>query len=179
MNNPYYHEFTIGFNWWYLMLPAMMILLAALGSLQFGISERTGKIARRREGFTILLKAVTYISTVVFMLVFTFESWAGILQFFANGLGPNESPFYAFIVMVFTVTFLSIGIFYLFTRCTVFGGWAKIGFLIDRKKQEEEFRKENEERLKKEIIAAINSQIEGETKRKAKSKTHDKVINFR
>lgn len=73
--NRYYHSFAIGFNWWMIIAPVMMILAAVLVLLVV----RSGKEMKNRF-FYIVAGVFASIWTVLFII----ESHSGVIQMFDN-----------------------------------------------------------------------------------------------
>ena len=107
--NEYYHAFTIGFNYWYILM-----ILSIATSVMFGLKQyRLSKRGRIEKMFSNLpYKVLTGISTAIFMVLFLRESTSGLIQLLDNGLARNESA--AWSMIVFPVVYFLIVFAYAF-----------------------------------------------------------------
>lgn len=108
-SNPLYHEFTPGFNWWYVVVPATFVVCFMIGYLP--IKRRWNKNIRFVVGLFKL--AVPAILGFLSADLIRKESWLGILQWFDNGaVSASETiytGFFAIFAMV-TIYFVTMGV---------------------------------------------------------------------
>lgn len=129
--NSLYHEFSIGFNWYYLVGPALLLLVFAIGWAipcirrnkrgEFGVDVR----ANKKFGAVI----VAPVFAVVFGCLLYAESYAGIVQKFDNSLGRYESGIYSLIGAGMAVALVTLFAWALLYSAYCLGRYAKIGKL--------------------------------------------------
>lgn len=126
--NKYFHEFAPGFNWVYVIAPAMLVLVAWLG-YRFGarikmvrrvrVDRMRGQmlygasVADERGNLRINMVSDSFdkiIGTVaglaVCYLLFT-ECSLGFIQWFDNSLGSSDSAFWSLFMAMTGIIFLS------------------------------------------------------------------------
>ena len=119
MTNAYYHEFSVGFNWWYIVVPVMLLGMFFVGFLnvkryQGHIRDKKGLrkawlIERRffKDYLYIFFGALT---TIVFAILFIDESMLGCIQILDNwGISIEDgawSPIFAFGLVLPCICFL-------------------------------------------------------------------------
>lgn len=105
----YYHEFSIGFNWWYVLAPLMLIGMFFVGYLNVkrykGFTKDRGRMKkawlidrRRFTDYTYIFFGA--IATLAFAMLFIDESMLGCIQVLDNiGISKEDgawSPLFAF-----------------------------------------------------------------------------------
>lgn len=129
--NPLYHEFTIGFNWWYVLAPALTVPAFLVGWLIPGVKrDEHGKMRLRtyvKNRFAVIF-IVTPLAGV-FSWRALVESGAGIVQYLDNGLMRYESGVYSVLGLIMVVTGITVaaGALYFFAYCL--GRYVKIRWL--------------------------------------------------
>ena len=103
MGNEYYHAFTAGFNWWYIVLPAFMAWNFFMGTRYYCIHK--GRICPKfkkkwRKPFRWLNAGV---ATVVVTIMAFVESSNGLIQMFDNHLTTYDSPVWSLILAGFAM----------------------------------------------------------------------------
>lgn len=116
MTNAYYHEFSVGFNLWYIMVPVMLIGMFFVGFLNVKRCKRSleGKgrkwVIDRRFFKDYLYIFFGAISTVAFAAMFIDESMLGCIQVLDNIGISNEdgawSPIFAFCLILPVLCFI-------------------------------------------------------------------------
>ncbi len=126
--NKYFHEFTPGFNWVYIIAPAMLVLVAWLG-YRFGarvkmvhrvrvdhmrgqmlygasVADERGNlyINMVSDSFDKIIGTVAGLAVCYMLLT---ECSLGLIQWFDNSLGPNDSTFWSLFMAMAGIIFLS------------------------------------------------------------------------
>lgn len=126
--NKYFHEFTPGFNWVYIIAPAMLVLVAWLG-YRFGarvkmvhrvrvdhmrgqmlygasVADERGNlyINMVSDSFDKIIGTVAGLAVCYMLLT---ECSLGLIQWFDNSLGPNDSIFWSLFMAMAGIIFLS------------------------------------------------------------------------
>ena len=111
----YYHDFQVGFNWWYILAPAMLLGMIMVGYLnvkryqKFSNGKKVWLIDRRRftDYVYIFFGAI---STFAFAAMFIDESMLGCIQVLDNiGVSKEDgawSPLMAFGLVLPCICFL-------------------------------------------------------------------------
>ncbi len=125
----YYHEFTPGFNWVYIVAPALLVLVAWLG-FRFGtrikmvrrlyrnvpegkvqynasVADKTGTL-RMHVVSDSLDKVIGAISGIIVGRLLVSECFAGIVQYFDNGLSSNDSPIWSLFMAIMVIGMVSV-----------------------------------------------------------------------
>ena len=133
--NAYYHNFTIGFNWWMVVAVVLVGLAIFVGIKMYKAID--GRRIRKvfNDKLFVLISAV---SGVVMMLMLFIESWDGILQYLLNSLRFNESPALAVICAVMAIFFASFFFALIIYLVLLVSGWARFGYLHDKMKKARE-----------------------------------------
>ena len=129
----YYHEFTVGFNWWMITMPLFAIAMVALGASLYRMKERNGRLIICKNWSDAVLYIASTLFALIAMIMLVIESGNGIVQYFDNGLGRYESPVGSLIEMAIAiqcVTFLYWG---LLIAVGQIGKWARLGYLNERR----------------------------------------------
>ena len=104
MKNPFYHAFTPGFNWWYVVAILGIIVVALVGWNKYYIyAEHAYRKDLFRRYNNKFIGLVSTFFTIVVMIMVCIESADGIVQFLNNGLEVNESPAWSVIVAPFVL----------------------------------------------------------------------------
>lgn len=110
--SPYYHEFVPGFNFWYIVAPAFLVVMALAGWCRYGLvlSERDGavrlRIRRYYDGRLLVVLSAAF-ALIVTVMIF-FESCHGLVQWFDNGLGRYESGVWSIVSAGFTLVLIAV-----------------------------------------------------------------------
>ena len=88
--NPYYHSFSVGFNFWMLTVPMVIVFAFFLGKKQYHYSKRNCKIERYISKKTY--KVISGVFAVLLTIQIYAESMRGITQVFDNSLTKLDSP---------------------------------------------------------------------------------------
>lgn len=124
MNN-YYHEFHIGFNWWFIIVPLMFVASILFATLLYSLKarRRDGRLRVRQnyKQVTQLFVAVPFTLLSVWMIAS--ESWSGIVQIFDNRLAANDSPAWSIILAAGAIGFVA---------CVLFGLYYEAAFYLGR-----------------------------------------------
>lgn len=124
----FFHEFAPGFNWVYVIAPAMLALAAWLG-YRFGarvkmvrgvridrmrgqilygasVADERGnlRINMVSDSFDKIIGTVAGLATCYMLLT---ECSLGLIQWFDNSLGPNDSEFWSLFMAMTGIIFLS------------------------------------------------------------------------
>lgn len=131
MKNSLYHEFTIGFNFWYIAVVIFIGLMIWFGTVIFAIKK--GRIIRCYRDTLLKVAAIVFAFITAAMVMI--ESSHGIIQTFDNCLGYNESGFYSIICTIITI--VGIGFFteFLYYSIGKIASWAKCGYLIETRRR--------------------------------------------
>ena len=127
--NEFYHDFEIGFNSWYLVVPALMFLMFMIGASRYALSKKTLKIRRKQES-KFYLKLVSLLFMFLSCLLIAIESITGLFQIVDNHLGDSDAAWSLFIVPMITV-FLAMFIYELYYACGRMGMWLSYGYLSE------------------------------------------------
>lgn len=149
--NPYYHEFSVGFNWW-MVVGAIMVIVAIIAGVMQSYLTAGLKIKRRYN--ERLFALISTFGAIVFGIMLFFESGDGILQWLDNHLSLHESG--ALSLFFFGPALVGVAIFFFSILYGVanFASWTKEGFLcakrreIIREEKEEEREKQAEQENK-------------------------------
>ena len=101
--NSYYHEFSIGFNWYYIVAPVLAILIGVIGYHGHLFDRKRKKHMYFRSW---VIPTTSMIFTIIVMALVMKESQHGIVQVFDNNLGKYESPSSSW-VKAFLILFIS------------------------------------------------------------------------
>ena len=122
-------------NWWILLAIITFIAMVILGSKQYMIYRDENHDIRIKKVFgNGYYKLITIISSSIFGVLFSIESWRGVLQILDNHLGPNDSLAWSIILLplaIITAIFIYAVIIY---YIGIIAGMAKLGALIERKR---------------------------------------------
>lgn len=107
--NKYYHEFSIGFNFWYVLVPALFFVIFAVGflSVRMAKDKKNGLYYAKQHniGFVPVVGAI-----ITMVLVFV-ESNAGIIQFFDNHSDAVTDPVYSLFGCIFVIATMGVAFF--------------------------------------------------------------------
>lgn len=118
MNN--YHAFSIGFNWWYVLLFLEVILMFAFGASNVKLNKKTYKIMRRDKKGVVANFFAICLDAILIIAVLT-ESSAGILQLIDNNLSANDNPAWALILFAFSIAAFALVMYHVLFGATLFG----------------------------------------------------------
>ena len=138
--NPFYHEFSIGFNIWMVVMIVSCILVALLGLKQY---EREGmRIVRCFDDRVSLV--VTIVLAAVFMVMVLFESFDGVVQYFDNTSGAD--PAWSVFVAPFAIMLIGVIQWSILYIINYVAKLAKIGWLYEQIQQAKFRRMKREKR---------------------------------
>ena len=101
MKNPFYHYFTPGFNWWYVIAVLGLVLVALVGYCKYYVyTEYSYRRLMKRYNDRFIDFASTVITIVLTIMVYR-ESFRGIVQFLDNGLAVDENPAWSVLLAPF------------------------------------------------------------------------------
>lgn len=130
--NAYYHAFTPGFNFWYVLAPLFAVVVATIGARVYYMDNDSKKIYRRRyNGLLVCISSIVF--TIVIAVMIGNESFRGIVQYFDNGLDRFESPVWSLVGAGMAVAMFSTlyaGLLVLIGRVAA---WAKHGYLVEKR----------------------------------------------
>lgn len=130
--NSFYHEFEIGFNHWYIILPVVLVLAAVLGSKRYYLEPETMKIRKRGKKLSNLNFVAVVLSDMAVTTLIALESSNGVIQFFTNLLTRNDSPTWG---LIMAAIMLIIGVpcvvFVLIVNALKVGEYYQLGRLTD------------------------------------------------
>lgn len=126
----YYHDFSIGFNFWEVLLPLGMIFMIIPAYKRYRISLlREPHVEEVHSQKQITIFAVIF--AVVFGILFMFESTAGVIQALDNSLAPTDSSAWSIILCPIAILFvvvMALGMFYV---SGILWSWAVLGKLTE------------------------------------------------
>ena len=133
----FYHQFSVGFNWWMVLAPLFVVLEAVIGWRSFAL--RGGEIRRVRHK-----KLVDYTSAmfaIVVAALVLIESADGIVQLLDNRTVAGESPIWNVGAVPFVALF--VGFFYWGVLVGIgrLFSLAKAGRLLERQHQHRKVRR--------------------------------------
>lgn len=126
--NSFYHQFSIGFNYWFVMLPLQAILMIAFGASNVKLNKKTRKIMRRDKKGTIA-SILAIGMDIILMIAVIMESSAGIIQVLDNHLSPGDDPVWSLFLFVIVVSTFAALMYFVFFGAAVFGREAKLMYL--------------------------------------------------
>lgn len=111
--NTYYHDFTIGFNFWMVFLVIGGIIMVIISKNFYVVDFREngrpfvrGRYESKKINSNINVTAL--VMAIAFEIMFGLESWRGLIQFFDNNLAKNDDPMWSIFLALFA--FVIIGI---------------------------------------------------------------------
>ena len=132
--NSFYHAFSIGFNWWFVLLPLQVVMMIWFGASCRKLNRRTGKImARDKKGTVANILAISM--DIILVIAVVLESSAGIIQMIDNNLSADDDPMWSLILFVFIMTAFAFLMYYVFLGASVFGRQAKLAYLREIRKK--------------------------------------------
>ena len=145
----YYYDLTVGFNWWYLIVPMALFALLVAWLRVYHFEPGEIRVVKRKR-YDFCLKVVAILAAVVLLIIILAESLDGITQVFLNSLSKGENPLYAYIIVAFFCLVLGVTLWILATAAVNIGAWIKLGYLSEmryraRRKQLREQEKQEEE----------------------------------
>ena len=132
--NSFYHAFSIGFNYWFLLLPLEVILMIALGASNAKLDKRTNKILRRDKN-GMIASFFSLAMDVILMIAVLRESTAGIIQMIDNNLSPNDDPIWSLVIFVLAMVAFAYFAYYLFFGTAIFGRQVKVSLLREMRRK--------------------------------------------
>ena len=127
--NELFYEFTPGFNWWYIVTPAMLVCAWLIGvRIPHRYRKANGAIGIYQSPRVGNVLSVTF--SLMWSAFFLLESGDGMMQVAFNALERYESPFYAYAAAGFGLMFLIFAMYWLCIFCFGAGQNAKRNYLI-------------------------------------------------
>ncbi len=160
----YYHEFTVGWNWWMLAASIMVGLMVVLGVMQHYMTSDL-KIKGRYNEKLFAFAATVF--AIIFGLMVFIESYDGTVQWFDNRLSKGESGILSFGFAGFAIIGASLIFFALLYGIAVLTSWTREGYLCEKRKKI--IRERKNENTRSEIARAAE-------KRDAKTEATANVI---
>ena len=121
MAKNFYHDFLVGFNWWYITLPLILIYTWKLGRNSIRLSrDKFGErkiVSNLKKGF---LKNTIKAFSIALMLQILIESGAGLTQFFINLLSQNDAAVWGDFLMVSSIVVLGVLLYSVLMRAAEF-----------------------------------------------------------
>ena len=124
--NSYAHDFTPGFNWWYVLTVVLPIVAIIIGYLlpRFNRRGRITMIVGKR--FANIIAGALSIAWMFFVLE---ESHAGLVQTFDNMLGEKDSPVWSLFLAVVTLGLMTSFMGFICSRFCIAGSNIKVSRL--------------------------------------------------
>lgn len=140
--NPFYHEFTIGFNFWMIYVVVAVVVAAFVGVKNYRLEKR--EIVKNWSDKQ--LAYITMTLTVVFVVMLVVESMDGIVQYSDNHLAVGEPGALSLLVGAPMIILFSAAVFWAVLCLVVYiAGLARVGWLYNRA-QEARLREAQRER---------------------------------
>lgn len=143
MNN-YYHSFSVGFNWYFVVGPLMALLMGAVGTMKYSLDHETMRIGKRSKSFDALLKILAGLLDAIFTAMVFHESITGFVQWLVNHV--DGDPVWALFLAPMGFVAVALIAYYLLYMSGKIGGWAYHGYLIELRQELK--RKERVKRLR-------------------------------
>lgn len=137
--NEFYHSFSIGFNFWYLLWPFQIILMAGFGASNVKLNKENNRIMGR-DRKNVVAGIFSVLMVIILMVAVISESAAGIIQVLDNHLGPDDNPVWSLIFFVVILSCFAAFAYALFYEAAILGRHFKIQWLrkIRRMRKREE-----------------------------------------
>ena len=123
--NEFYHSFSIGFNYWYLLGPFQVILMVCLGASNAKLNKETNRIMTRDKK-RVISGVFAVFMTIILMVAIISESSAGIIQVFDNHLGPEDDPIWSLFFFIVCMSILAVILYFIFYEAAILGKHFKI-----------------------------------------------------
>lgn len=126
--NEFYHEFSIGFNYWFVLLPFQVVLMIAFGASNAKLNKKANKIMRRdKKG--MIASALSVAMDIILMVAVVMESSAGIIQVLDNHLSQEDDPMWSLILFILIMSVFATLMYFVFFGASVFGKQTKMKYL--------------------------------------------------
>lgn len=132
--NSFYHAFSIGFNWWFVMLPLQVVMMVWFGASCRKFNWKTGKIMRRDKKGTIA-SLLALAMDIILIIAIVLESSAGIIQVIDNHLAATDDPMWSLILFALSITAFAFLMYYVFFGASVFGRQMKLACIKGFRKE--------------------------------------------
>lgn len=132
--NEFYHAFTVSFNWWFVVAPAMLIFMVVYGTTNLKLNKRSLRIMRRDKKDFLLNIVVIGLDIILHVLILA-ESAVGILQSLLNHLGEYDDPLWALILFVIGLSFSGVIVYAIFFVAAKLGERLKRRILIEIRRE--------------------------------------------
>ena len=102
-----YHDFTVGFNFYYILVPLLAALMAFLGSFRYGITKKGHlSVVKHEKAFKKLESFFAVIATSLTAMCFLIESHSGYAQWVINQF--DGDPSYLWFVIPFDMAVMAV-----------------------------------------------------------------------
>lgn len=132
MLNEYVHEVEIGFNWWYVVMPAMAFLMFIYGLNRFALNTETLEIKVKKRYTRAKMKLLAALMSGVLMILIVEESVSGISQALINHL--DNIAWFPFVAAV-TLLSMTLMLYYAMYGVGRIGMYAGYGYLAEERKK--------------------------------------------
>lgn len=132
--NQFYHNFVPGFNFWYITIPVMVVMMYFFGMKKYKMC-RTRKGRRIVKVKKVYYQALSVIVALILTIEVAVESGTGLFQFFCNHLTKEDDPFWAFMLTVVSIATLTVILYGLAYRASVYGATKKLHQLRNQNPQ--------------------------------------------
>lgn len=143
MINELYHDVNVGFNAWFVVGPAMMIVMWFIGVTSNTIDVEDVDLEIYTKKNERSLKVMAGFLDVLFHALVVWESGRGIFQILVNHM---DNPAYAFFVIPFLAIMSVTLCGYVLYVSARFGKWTSLGYLVSVRAQVLEEREERRKR---------------------------------
>ena len=131
--NAYYHTFSIGFNFWMVVAPLLMVAMVVFEARSYRLFLKSLSIYRTHSDKATLMLSGLFTLLVTTMVVA--ESSDGIIQIFHNGLEKYESPFWSYLGLTLVVAMVFIVYWVALFFAGKVAAYAKLGYLCEKRRQ--------------------------------------------
>lgn len=127
--NSYYHEVVPNFNYWYIVLPVMTIIMVIIG-FKNSYYLKNGEVYTKRFRDR-LASRVACLATIIITLMILLESHSGVLQILDNQLSNGDSPLWSLIFFGPAFVFIGVAVYAFLYLVYSVAGWLKLGILVE------------------------------------------------
>ena len=128
MNN-LYHSFSVTFNWWFILFPIQIVIMAIFGSFNCWMTAERKIVSRDKNNF--LSSVCSVIMAGILMVLVVKESMTGLIQLFDNGLAPDDNPAWSIFFAAIAVAIFAIVAYYILLYAAKIGKKLKRVYLIE------------------------------------------------
>ncbi|MBQ6594011.1 hypothetical protein IJI00_03060 [Candidatus Saccharibacteria bacterium] len=131
----FYHNFVPGFNFWYITIPAMLIAMYFVGKKKYQMRRTRNGRRIVRTAKKVHYQALSVIVALILTIEIAAESGTGLFQFFCNHLTSEDDPFWAFMLTVVSIAALTLILYGLAYRASLYGAAKKLHQLRNQNPQ--------------------------------------------